>query len=128
MRISQAWVIYIAAVLIAYIIFSLIPQLCTPVKWLLAFIVGLIVFLAISPKIRQLTPADITWYKTLLVVAYGAAILSAIWAVLSYNTGNDAPGKACVAEKVFNCSGGVCELVSEGLNCSPQGRGVFVHK
>lgn len=130
MQVGQAWLIYIIAVIIAYFVFTLWPGLCNPVRWLLAFIVGLIVFLIIAPSIVQITPSDIAWYKTLVVVAYGATILLALWAVLSYYpTGEDSSGAhdKCKVDQVYACEGGICELMSEQLKC-PQGRAVFVHK
>ena len=129
MQIGKAWLIYILAVIIAYFIFSLWPGLCNAVRWLLAFIVGLVVFLLIQPKIVAITQTDQAWYKTLLVVAYVAPILMALWAVLSYYPQGDAsvPGDKCEVNRAYSCQGGVCELVAEQLKC-PQSRAVFVHR
>ena len=124
MQIGQAWLIYIIAVIIAYFIFSLWPGLCNPVRWLLAFIIGLIVFLWIAPSIVQITQSDIAWYNTLVVVA---VILVALWAVLSYYPAGEQSPANCKTDQVYECHGNVCELRAEQMKC-PQGRAVFIHK
>jgi Na+(H+)/acetate symporter ActP len=125
MKVSEAWLIYIIAILVVYVILSVTGignTLQLPVKLLIALIVGAIIVLIIVPGITTFSADDRTWYSLLLVIAFVIPLLFAVWLIWKgqFNMIKLTGQQSCITEQNVTCEDDVCYLHSETKTCGDQ--------
>jgi hypothetical protein len=120
---SQAWLIYILVVIVAYILLTIITytaRLSTLVRLFLSFLIGALLIFILSPSIITKSEADRTWYGLLVLVAFVVPLVLGIWLIFAYrNRGaNLLQQKECVVERTIRCdANGSCHVAGETRHC-----------
>lgn len=118
---SQAWLIYILVVIIAFVLLSIITytsHLNTIVRLFLSFLIGALLIFILSPSIIVKNDADRTWYGLLVLVAFVVPLILGIWLIFAFRSGNLGQQNECVVERTIQCdSDGACHVAGESRHC-----------
>jgi hypothetical protein len=120
---SQAWLVYILVVIVAFLLLSIIAytnKFNTITRLFLSFLIGALLIFILSPSIITKNEGDRTWYGLLVLVAFVVPLILGIWMIFAFRsgTGNFGQRGECVVERTIQCDEtGACHVAGENRHC-----------
>jgi hypothetical protein len=120
---SQAWLVYILVVIVAFLLLSIIAytnKFNTITRLFLSFLIGALLIFILSPSIITKNEGDRTWYGLLVLVAFVIPLILGIWMIFAFRSGNVNFGQRgdCVVERTIQCDEtGACHVAGENRHC-----------